>query len=295
MQIIYNTDPNKTTDIATPIFPDFSQDSAMSKKMIRAKQVNDDNYWTVMREVLNHDCDTLPMDRFKVWYSVWSVPLMSSTKHSQYIKVALQAAYDDPVYYNALQEPIIGMTEEDFQRYFAMFSDYPTTMNRIQCISHLLVNGFDYNKIRKMKRIVEIGAGVGDLADIACKLGFEGEYIIYDFEETGRIQKWYHDALGHKNIVHTNDLDDLTTADLVIGTFSLTEMPFDLRNDVVDRLKDSNEWLIAYSNLIFGYDNRTWVQEKLVPLGGNGKTVQFTDISFMPWDGGSAYFVLKNS
>jgi hypothetical protein len=212
-------------------------------------------------------------------------------KHSEYIRIALNYIVNDQVFADALVEPMIGCTEQDFQ-YLAMFSDYPTTMNRIQAVSHLIINGIMPEDLAKMDTIVELGAGIGDMADIVYKLGFKGKYIIYDFPEVGRIQKWYHDQLGHTNVVHTSNLDDLVDADLLIATWSFTEMPLDLRVEVLKHVSGTKQWLIAYSNLIFGIDNNKYITEEFVPQFENTHNVKYIDVPWMPWDGGTKYLSL---
>ena len=290
----YSTEPkNSPMNIPGPLWPDFNPNSAYSQKMMRAKQINDENYWPSLRDVINHDCDTLPMERFKVWASVWNVPFMSMAKHSQYIRIVLNAVSTDQRFADAVVEPMIGCTQQDFIQYLSMFSDYPTTMNRIQAVSHLLINGIMPEDLEKMDTIVELGAGIGDLCDIVYKLGFKGKYIIYDFPEVGRVQKWYHDQLGHTNVVHTDNLDDLVDADLLVATWSLTEMPFDLREKILEKIGGTKQFLIAYSKLIFGYDNEKWITEDFIPRFEENYEVTSMDIPFMPWDGGTKYLNLK--
>lgn len=293
----YNTEPqvNPAMTVDAPLWPDLNIRSEYSQKMMQAKMVNDENYWPTLREVINHDIDTLPLERFKVWASVWNIPFMSQAKHSQYIRICLNAISQSPVYAQALAEPLIGMTREDYVNQFMMFHDYPTTMNRIQCMSHLLINGYTPEVLEKMDTIVELGAGIGDMADIVHKLGFKGKYIIYDFPEVGRLQKWYHTQLGHENIVHTDNLDDLIDADLLIATWSFTEMPFDLRAKILERVGGTKNWLIAYSNLIFGMDNEKYIKEEFIPRFGEDYNVEITDIPFMPWDGGTHYLSVKKN
>lgn len=274
-----------------PLFPDMNQNSEGMRKLVQAKQTNDENYWSTMREVFAHDVETLPLQRFKVWMSTLSVPLMSQARHSEYIRLGLDAA-QDPVYRDALTETYIGMTEQDHQMVFNMFSDFPTTMNRIQALGHLLFNGYDYEKIRSMKTIVELGGGVGDLCDTVYRLGFTGDYYIYDFPEISKLQEYHLTTAGHENVKFINSTDSLVAGDLVVATWSLTEMPLDLRDVVVDKLQDSKEWIVAYSNKIFGIDNDAWIKETFIPKMKN-KTCQINALDFMPWDGGTFYLTVK--
>lgn len=289
----YSSQPNlNPMNIPGPLWPNFNSESDFSKKMINAKKVNDSSFWTEMAEVFANDFETLPLERFKVWTSVLMVPFMSNSKHSQYIRLALNAITSDDLYANALVEPMVGMTAEDYNSFYRMFSDFDTTMNRIQHLAHLLVCGYDHKFLQNAKKIVEIGGGIGDMADIINKLGFTGEYIIYDLPEVGKIQNWYHDQLGHTNIKHTSNMENLEDADLVIATWSLTEMPIDLRNDVVSKLVGSKNWLVAYSKEIFGLDNESWITDSFIPAFDN-HTIETTEIPFMDWDGGTRYLIIK--
>jgi hypothetical protein len=260
------------------------------QKMMAAKQVNDSTYWTVMREVFAEDFQTLPKERFKVWASVMSVPLMSRNTFLEYHTAVLPWIENSSVRH-ALQDPDIGITQQD-RNIYKVFDNFNTTSNRMHHMAHLLINGWTPDKLEKLDTIIEIGGGIGDMADIVCKLGFKGKYVIYDFPEVGAIQKWYHDQLGHTNIVHTSDLNDLFDADLMIGTWSFTEMPLDLRNDVMSKMGRTKNWLIAYSNLIFGIDNDKYIREEFVPLFTE-HNIEYVDVPFMPWDGGTKYLSIK--
>lgn len=279
--------------ITGPIFPDFNPDSELSIKMAMAKSSDTMDYWTVMREVLAYDYKTLPLDRFKVWASVWNVPFICKTKFIDYVAISARAASIDQTYASALMEPMVGCDQIDFVEHLSVFDDFPTTHNRLVCMGHLLFCGYTPEKLSKMDRIIEFGAGIGELCDIIYKLGFKGQYIIYDFPEVGAIQKWYHTALGHQKVLHTSDLSDLSEADLCIGTWSLTEMPLTLRDQILERTKDSKNWLISYSKEIFGIDNEAWVNEVLIPTCGANKEVTVTPINSMPWHGGAKYLTIK--
>lgn len=277
---------------ALPIWPEFSTESKYSKKMMQAKQTNGPDYWSVMREVIKHDCETLPMERFKVWASVANVPFMAQQRYPEYLNLINNYINEKP-YSDALREPMIGITKEDFDITYSVSRTFPTTMNRIQCVCHLIMNGIAPEDLEKMDTIVELGAGIGDMADVIYKLGFKGTYIIYDFPEIGGIQKWYHNELGLSKVVHTSNLDDLVDADLLIATWSLTEMPFDLRSEIVKRVKGTKRWLLAYSNMIFEMNNHKYITEELVPMFEKTHDAKYTDIPFMPWDGGTKYLYLQ--
>ena len=281
----FNTNPNK--DLPFPLFPDFHPQSELSQKLIKVKQVNGPDFWPVTREVLAHDLKTLPLNRFKVWASVLNVPLVSMNKYSDYILLALTAA-KNPVYRQALVDKGVGFSNQDVKAFY-IFDDFPTTMNRAQIMSHYIINGWTPEKLSGISRIVELGGGIGDMCDIAYRLGFDGEYLIYDLPEVSELQKYYMRELGNTKAKFTSSLDDLGPADLVIATWSFTEMDLELRKEIMDKISESKNWLIAYSNKIFGIDNNDYIKNTFVPLVEENKDVKYTDIPFMPWDGGAHY------
>lgn len=286
----YNT--TEKVDPMMTMQPPLASSQETFNKMIEAKRVNDGTYWTKMREVFAEDFEKLPKERFKVWASVMNVPFMTRARFIDYFTPVLVAAKSDDVIYEALKEPMVGLTQSDFTMVYSLFEDYPTTMNRIQHMAHLVINGWTPEKLASLDTIVELGGGIGDMADIVYKLGFKGKYIIYDFAEVGAIQKWYHEKLGYTDIVHTSDVNDLFNADLCIATWSFTEMPLDLREEIMGKIGETKNWLIAYSNLIFSLDNDKYIRETFVPQFTNHE-IEYTDIPFMPWDGGAKYLSIK--
>jgi len=287
----YNTNPN--ADLPAPLFPDFSPNSEMSKKMMQAKQEGK-NFWLIMREVFAHDLKTLPKSRFKAWASVWTVPFMETPRYSYFTQVALTAAAQDPIYKNALIDVGVGMNQQDAANFYE-FTDFPTTMNRMIAMTHFVVCGWTPEKLSKLDKIVELGGGIGEMCDIAYRLGFKGEYKIFDFPELNQIQSYYMSELGNDKAVFASELEDISDADLVIGTWSFTEMPIDLREKLMERLGKSKNWLIAYSNKIFDLDNKRYIENTFIPQIENGKNVEIIDIPNMPWDGGSHYLSAKEN
>lgn len=271
-----------------PLFPDFNSESEWSVKMKRAKQIDGPDYWPTMRKVFEHDFNTLPKNRFKVWASVWNVPFISLSKYSEYYRVCLQAAASNEIYRNALVEKGIGMNQQDAQILLA-FNDFPTTANRMQAMAHFIINGWTPEKLKKLDTIVELGGGIGDMCDIAYRLGFEGKYVIYDFPEVANLQKYYMGELGNNKVEFVSDLENLNSADLVIGTWSFTEMPIDLREKIMTKIGRSKNWLLAYSNKIFEIDNASYLKNIFLPEISEDKNINVIPIPFMPWHGGTAY------
>lgn len=274
---------------------DNDRNSEYSKKLIEAKSKNDGTFWDTLREVFDHDCATNDMDRCKIWASTLTVPLLSNNnKFAEIYRICLNTLGGENalLYHNAMTEPMVGCTFEDFNNFFRVFSDRNYSMNRMQLLTHLLVSGWGVNELKKINSVVEIGAGMGELTDIVYKLGFSGNYSIFDFPEVHKLQKHMHSKIGIDTVDYVSDFDNFPVADLGIATFSFTEMPISQREKIIDKMAETKNWIIAYSNNIFGIDNDEYIKNTFIKRFNNHE-ISFVDISFMPWDGGSKYLVIK--
>jgi len=269
------------------IWSDNDENSPYSQKMREAKKVNDSTFWTQMREVFAHDAATLDLNKFKLWASTAIIPLWSIHAIKEFFDIVTDVAVEDDKYHAALTEPFVGCTEEDFNKHFriAEFNDY--SANRVQLLAHLIICGWDIESLSKLDSIVEIGAGIGEMTDIVHKLGFKGKYSILDFPEVHTLQKHLHDTIGIPNVEYVSDLDNFPVADLGIACFSFTEMPLEERAKIVDRMSQTKNWVIIYSKHIFGIDNETYIKDFVKNFPNHN--VDFFDVPFMNWDGGTKY------
>lgn len=291
-----------------PLWSDLDPNSKFASMARRAKQINDASFWETMRKVFDHDIQTLPLERFKVWASSLIVPITNTFKCHEQISYTLDLANRYPRAKRAITDPIVGCTQEDFDTMFRVVDNLNINMNRMQALYGLsfgtdnrLFHDLLDNNIRS---IVEIGAGVGDMADVCRSLGHTGEYTVYDFPELLKMQKWYHHNLPgllHGTNKYVSRPEDVNSADLCIATRSLTEMPFALRDELVDRLIDTQRWLIAFSNKIFGYDNHEYIMNVLLPkLGATEDQVSlipvvYDNVTWENWDGGTYYLYIDKT
>lgn len=277
--------------LTIPIWPDYDQNSKMSKIMLEAKHVtNDRSFWRIMRQILDNDIKTLPLEFFKVWVSLLLIPVISKDKNDSCISKVYEKIKNNELFYKALEEPMIGFNEEIYNKLFKFSDDINASMTRVHHMMHLIMSELDVEKLKSYDRIVELGAGSGDMADIIYKLGFSGEYLVYDFPELLKIQKWYHENLGYNNIKYIDSPSDLENSDLCIATFSLTEMPLDLRENILKNISKTKNWLICYSKNIFNYDNYGYIHNTLAQT--IDKQIKTIDVPWMNWDGGTEYALI---
>jgi len=86
--------------------------------------------------------------------------------------------------------------------------------------------------VAKLDCIVEFGGGYGAMARIIRRLGFKGEYIIYDLPELAALQSYYLSNVGITTTIHTTDgnaFPEPPEADLMISCYALGEVPTELR------------------------------------------------------------------
>ena len=272
------------------IWSDFDADSEWSVKQREAKQVNGPEYWPTMREVFKHDCATLPLNRFRLWASIHNVPLVTQYRTSRFFGEAFYHAYRDSEIYEALVENWIGIPEA-MAGALRPTNDFDTSTQRIQNLGHLMITGFGKEKLRSIKSIVEIGAGYGDMCSLIHDLGFQGEYTIVDIPETQPVQEFY---LGKQGITPKWSFEDdnVTHADLVIATWSLSETPLEYRAQLMPKIDQSKNWLIMAQSEVFGqkvndeYFTNFFKNKNLtkIPLGSE---------DMKQWDGDNNYYVVN--
>lgn len=273
------------------IWSDFDPNSEWSVKQREAKQVNGPEYWPTMREVFKHDCATLPLNRFRLWASIHNVPLVTQYRTSRFFGEAFYHAYRDEEIYSALLENWIGIPEAMAEA-LRPTNDFNTSTQRIQNLGHLMITGFGKEKLRSIKSIVEIGAGYGDMCSLIHDLGFEGEYTIVDIPETQPIQEFY---LGKQGITPKWSFEDdnVSHADLVIATWSLSETPLEYRAQLMPKIDQSKNWLIMAQSEVFGqkvndeYFTNFFKDKNMVkiPLGSE---------QMKQWDGDNNYYVVRD-
>ena len=148
----------------------------------------------------------------------------------------------------------------------------PTIYDRADCpitsgnLIHQMYHFYQWEKNAKrwlpeLETIVEIGGGYGAMALICHRLGFRGRYIIYDLPEFSLLQQYYLSNVGIDGIEFRTQIDkQMDTADLLIGLYSLNEMPLHTRSAIID-LCPAQSYLIAYGANWGGVDNMAWATD----------------------------------
>lgn len=123
--------------------------------------------------------------------------------------------------------------------------------------------------------VIEIGGGYGSMARLFYKLGFFGRYFIYDMAPISVLQRLYLQDIGLSvsetlwnwtQVFCCTEFTDLSKAMetsaggrcLVMATFSLSEMPGRLREEIASQIIDADGFLLAYQGVFNGIDNHQY-------------------------------------
>lgn len=105
--------------------------------------------------------------------------------------------------------------------------------------------------------IGEIGGGYGAMALVCRRLGFTGQYVIYDLPEFSLLQQWFLSQVGVEAECRINWGMKPDSFDLLIGIYSLSETTLDYRSMAMELLS-ANSYLLVYSQAWQEYDNLAW-------------------------------------
>jgi hypothetical protein len=121
----------------------------------------------------------------------------------------------------------------------------------------------EHEDLEKYNKIIEFGGGYGNMAVCFDKIGFRGEYIIFDSGVMSVLQSLFIRASGMQNlsgVKYLNNQFDLAnligqsdSKTLLIGTWSISESPESLRDQIFSNNKIS--CLIAFQREFEGIDN----------------------------------------
>ncbi len=132
-------------------------------------------------------------------------------------------------------------------------------------------------RINQMEYILEFGGGYGCLVNLCHNLGFRGKYVIFDLPIFSALQTFYLQALGYSLLESAADFQnayegiycmsaieqlesvlptgkDIDPA-LLIGTWSLSEIPFAFRDKFLSQIDLFHAVLIAFQDCFEAWNN----------------------------------------
>ncbi|PIY93603.1 MAG: hypothetical protein COY69_00880 [Candidatus Magasanikbacteria bacterium CG_4_10_14_0_8_um_filter_32_14] len=130
--------------------------------------------------------------------------------------------------------------------------------------------------INELETVVEFGGGYGSMCRLFRSIGFKGNYVLYDLPVFLSLQKYYLSNLNFnmingedfesadtgKNILvsNTQDLKKilLKLPSLFIATWSLSESPVSVREQILEAVGKPSYFLFGYQALFDNIDNKKY-------------------------------------
>jgi len=125
--------------------------------------------------------------------------------------------------------------------------------------------------------IVELGGGYGSLCRLIHRLGFQGQYVIFDLPEFSCLQRFFlssvgvpvaDGAVGDSGVWLVSSLDQLSRqidkkegSSLLIATWSLSETPIAFRERFLPAVGEFDAYLIGYQRRYGAVDNRAYFSQ----------------------------------
>lgn len=195
-----------------------------------------------------------PQD-FMAWPTVYHNFLVNHLTEAITTELAvLQAAPDWARWQEAIEMPHVG-SPPDWQ------PGTTYSRNLIAQATHLYewerVTG---RKVADLSSILEFGAGYGALALVAHRLGFRGDYYIFDFLEVGLLSQWFLSQVAVPITHIAADEPGPAAVDLLVACYSLNEAPLADRQAFLTRYP-ARSYLFAYSHPFEGLDNVAFYAE----------------------------------
>lgn len=214
--------------------------------------------WDLRQNVLNND-----ITEFLTWPGVVGTMFVGNAPYIRFEGTKLNYTYRQ-----VIKEPRVGNPSI----YLYGGKGIESSGNLIHQAYHLVqwqhTVKRHYGDLDDLDTIVEVGGGYGAMALICHRLGFRGRYIILDLPEFSLLQRYYLSNVGVGNVEFRTQIDELIDCDLLIGLYSLNEMPLHIRETIID-LCPAQSYLIAYGANWGGWDNVAWAGELMKRKGYN--------------------------
>jgi hypothetical protein len=161
------------------------------------------------------------------------------------------------------------------------YPDFPSSSgNLIHHAYHLSQLTHTYNvDLTTVQTIFEFGGGYGSMARLAYQRGFTGTYVIFDLPEFTALQEYFLASLplpisisylpstASNTVVLLSDIATLeqflqkTPPDITIATWSVSEIPLDLRAKFDQVSRQSTYFLFGYQDTFGGVDNKQYFKQ----------------------------------
>jgi hypothetical protein len=245
-----------------------------------------------------HTFSETDLNHFKTWQSVQSIPIYAFQQFEQqyaqevFGMISTLSVEDQNKWFSVLKEPFLGHTSESYSKIKRNVQlgqgglIVETSPWALKSAHHLLTYLTNSKwKLDDFAQIVEFGPGIGEVCRIVTDLGFKGDYYLYDLPEVLKISTYYNSTA--KGVTHYSQIDN-TKKTLFIATWSLSEIPFETRNEIVTHFKTA-EYLIIFQKQAFEYSNSPYFMITFPSL--IDREVEIRDIEFLNHIAGGNYYL----
>ena len=183
-------------------------------------------------------------------------------------KVEYQEVIKNELLFRSIEESRIGNPKP----YYLNQNSSGNLVHHAYSVSRL----FNKCKLNYFSKIIEFGGGYGSMCRLFRNMNYSEEYIIFDLPEFLALQKFYLKSVNKKyinNTVFISDVNKLSNDNLntlFIATWSLSEMPIDLREKLLEYVT-FDYCLIAFQSEFDGINNVKYF---------NGFKNRYNDIDF---------------
>ena len=131
--------------------------------------------------------------------------------------------------------------------------------------------------VESLDCVFEFGGGYGGMAHLLRRLGFRGRHIILDLPIFSALQRFYLATVMPQEAHHVVCVDKASkveslltgTRRLMIATWSLSEVPLEVRESVAPAVRECDHFLLAFQDRFEELDNSK-LGEMLQRLGPDG-------------------------
>ncbi len=225
------------------------------------------NFWKETSDKLNAN-----LNHFKNWDVVRQIPIYNHGVLPNYTNKIYEPFVEEveqmiqpklQTWIELLKEPMRGHTPESYALATADFPKIQATAWTIKSAHHILtLEEAAKRSILDYEQIVEIGPGIGETARMILDLGFKNPYRAIDLPAVYQISSYY--LSDYPNVSFHNDCRSIPSQPktLVIGTWSFSELSFELRDRIVDYFRGS-DFHFLWQRRFYDLDNKPYFETHL--------------------------------
>jgi len=272
------------------------------------------DFYERIYSILEDDINTFNLNSFKNFYVIRRLPLYITYLEKEALKIVddemrTDSANINRIFKTLLEDTVGHGTMENFRNANYLFYYSHTMLGKVITSPHVVTNmshiitalRYDID-VKDYDVILEFGGGYGGMAKVCNGMGYNNTYYIYDLPQLKKIQEYHlsNICVKHKIINKEKELEEIVERKgkkLFIATWSISEVSNDLRERIVNVIKDFDSVFIIFQhnnpvgdkqdNYDYFYKNKTFHKRFNKINKWHLEKLQFVCC----WDGGSYYMI----